>query len=201
MSPPSQVKSISWTLGFGVLVLTLLLLVSQLTHVELAQLTRDPMAVAKGKAYWGALSNLGNLIWGGAAAVALFSAYVLPAPQSARLFLAAIGALTAVLMLDDMFMLHEGPWTRVTGLDEKVVFALYALAALVILGRGWAAWSGTRAIFFVASVFFALSLLFDASDATGHALFYLFEDGSKFIGQCCWALFLWQTAAGHFAKP
>ncbi|MBO9449334.1 hypothetical protein J7426_03635 [Tropicibacter sp. R16_0] len=161
-------------------------------------LTRDPMAVAKGKSYWGALSNFGNLLWISGAAVAVFAGLVCNAAKDARAFLLAIGLLTAVLVLDDMFMLHEGAWPRLTGLDEKSLFALYAASLLVILITGRRVWKPYALTLCTGIGFFALSLVLDRLEEANISYYYLLEDGSKFIGQACWSLFLWKTSQLQF---
>jgi cytochrome b subunit of formate dehydrogenase len=198
MTAGSQVRSIVLTVVLCCIVLLCLLAFSIVKGIDISMLTRDPMAVAKGKSYWGALSNFGNLLWISGAAVAVFSGLVCKASKDTRAFLLAIGLLTAVLVLDDMFMLHEGAWPRLTGLDEKSLFVLYGASLLVILITGRRIWKPYAVTLFTAIGFFALSLILDRLEEANISYFHLFEDGSKFIGQACWSLFLWKTSQLQF---
>ena len=84
--------------------------------IDPADLLRDPLAVAElkpaecCKVYYGAVSNLGVLLWTAGAAIALFGAglaLALGRPAGEAGLLLAAGMLTGFLAIDDLFLVHE----------------------------------------------------------------------------------------------
>ena len=178
------------------------------------EMMRDPIMVAGGaqsEFYLGLFSNLGVVLWTAAAAVCLFAASELTdeTNSEARQFLLYAGVFTLVLMLDDLFMLHEN-------IADRMIYAVYALGFLYYVVRFF------RLILRLDIVLFALAIpLFgnaamldlapwrllsgdgielpqgvatspSEKDELRHLareLRYLLEDGFKFIGICCWAAF------------
>jgi hypothetical protein len=57
--------------------LGLAVLASYVLNVPISHLTRDPMAVARGRFYFGFLSNVGVVAWSFSAAICLFSYWLL----------------------------------------------------------------------------------------------------------------------------
>jgi hypothetical protein len=175
---------------------------------------RDPIMVAGGdqsEFYLGLFSNLGVVLWTATAAICLFAASELTGAQNlqARHFLLYAGLFTMLLMLDDLFMLHEN-------YADDVVYIFYGIGLVYYVARYW------RLIMRLDVVLFALTLplfgnavLLDlapwrllpgegieipeamASSPSeradlrhlGRELRYLLEDGFKFVGICCWAGF------------
>jgi hypothetical protein len=178
------------------------------------EMLRDPIMVAGGdqsEFYLGLFSNLGVVLWTAAAAICLFAASELSgAPnREARQFLLYAGLFTLLLMLDDLFMLHEN-------YAEDIVYIFYGVGLLYYVVRFF------RLILRLDVVLFALTIpLFgnavlldlapwrllpgegievpeaiassplerDAVRHFGRELRYLLEDGGKFVGICCWAAF------------
>lgn len=165
-------------------------------HQDYSFFTRDPTQIGRVPFYAGYLSSLGVLAWTTGAAVALFAASAAESPASRR-FLVYFGCFTALLALDDLFLLHENaPW------NEKATFLAYLLAAL-------AGWLLFRAEFRTPAGRFAtaaacallLSLVIDRLQHPLQARIggarILLEDGAKFFGAVCWAVFLCKTAAAR----
>jgi hypothetical protein len=178
------------------------------------EMLRDPIMAAGGEQsefYLGLFSNLGVVLWTAAAAICLFAASELAsAPDGeARHFLLYAGFFTLLLMLDDLFMLHEN-------YADDVIYIIYGAGFLYYVARF------SRLILRLDVVLFALAIpLFgnavlldlapwrllpgegievpqavassplerDAVRHFGRELRYLLEDGFKFIGICCWAAF------------
>ena len=178
------------------------------------EMLRDPIMVAGGEPnqfHLGLFSNLGVVLWTAAAAICLFAGTQVTSgtDRQARQFLLYAGLLTLVLMLDDLFMLHEN-------FGDQLVYVLYGAGLLYYMARFY------RLILKLDVVVFALCLpLFgnavlldlapwrllpgegievpqaiasspierDAVRHLGRELRYLLEDGFKFIGICCWAAF------------
>lgn len=200
----SQLRPVVIVVCLSVLLLLALAIFSQLVGADISQITRDPLAVAEGEVYWGALSNLGVLIWFAGAAVALFAALLLRnvSDDKARVrFLVAIATLTAFLTLDDLFMFHERIWGRLTGLDEIVLYAIYAAVTLAIFVQGRKAIAEAPSLGLgISLLFFVLSLVFDKLDGSLLPMHFLFEDGAKFVGVACWTLFICQFSHHHVRK-
>jgi len=182
-------------------------------------LFRDPVAVAHGEAYFGLVSNLGILAWTAAAAICLFAGLQLrlggTAPLHASFFLWS-SAITTVLLLDDLFLLHEIRQLRVLGLTETVLFGGYgAVICLCLFLHRRATADFDLRLLATALAMFAASLFF--ARLTGHrfaglvdtsaALHFLkpllaridpvatlLEDGPKLIGIFAWAAFLTTSA-------
>ena len=159
--------------------------------------TQDPLVVAKGRAYFGLLSNLGILCWCAAATVCLFTWVLLKSSAHARNagFFLFSGILTLMLTLDDLFQLHEEVFPNLLGIRQRYVLLCYLLltaAYLVIYRRKILS---RHAVFMVAAL--AMFTLSVAEDATSIALImhnslslhYLVEDGSKLFGIISWFVY------------
>ena len=104
-------------------------------YVDPATLLRDPAAVAYDLGvpdhipmYYGLVSNLGVVTWSSVAAVCLFVGLVLTEKAHDRKdswFMIASGLLTGVLLIDDLFMVHEGVFRYVAGLGEIYIVAFH----------------------------------------------------------------------------
>lgn len=192
-----RLSGLAQTLCAAISLLVLICWFSIYADISPSVLIRDPMAVSGGKPYWGALSNIGVICWVGAASVAMFAGSILNADQgnaNASRFFWQIGAFTALLSFDDLFMLHEEFFPNLLGIPEKLVMLLYLILAAYIFVRHrrfiQANWHVSLAF---AVVFFAVSV---GVDAFGKQLplRYLAEDGPKFLGIVCWLFFILRVA-------
>jgi hypothetical protein len=166
--------------------------------LPITTLTRDPSAVANVPWYVGAVSHIGVLHWCAAAAVSMLAGLLLW-QQRAGLrqiaFFASAAGISAVLMFDDLYMLHEAVGPQVFSVGEKVFLAIDAamlglfllVFAREILRRDWVILAG-------AFGFFGLSIVVD--QLTGHDsdLAILAEDGTKLVGAAMWLTFFTATA-------
>jgi hypothetical protein len=178
------------------------------------EMLRDPIMVAGGEQsefYLGLFSNLGVVLWTAAAAICLFAASELSGVpnRQARQFLLYAGFFTLLLMLDDLFMLHEN-------YADDVVYILYGLGLLYYMIRFFGLIMRLDVVLFALTIpFFGNAVLLDLAPwrllpgegievpqaiasspierdelrQLGRELRYLLEDGCKFIGICCWAAF------------
>ena len=111
--PVSQVKTIAPVLTVAYVaisgVLISVAIIGAWYDVPMSGFTRDPAAVHNANPFTGVLSNIGILFWCSAAAVCFFSAAIQVKEARVKIvpFLLFSGLLTAVLLLDDLFMLHE----------------------------------------------------------------------------------------------
>ena len=178
-----------------------LLLLSQLqSKVTAGELLRDPLAQTGSPPYLGALSNLGILMWCGAACVCLFSWYVLARHRARprdRSFLLATAGLTSLLMFDDLFQIHEHVAPRILAVSQKAVLTIYGGIALLYLLRYLPMiFRRDRPLLYSIGACFATSLLVDldlielSQDSVN-----LIEDGAKFLGTSGWLVYCARRAS------
>ena len=166
---------------FGCLAIALVALASRLLGEPAAVFTREPQRTLNGSYYVGSFSNLGGLIWFGAAAIMSFAARVKPLHRGA-LILAAL--VTWAMGLDDVFLLHDQVYPKLY-LHETIVSALYFGAIGVIVLRYHRQLSRSTLVgIVIAVIFWGLSVVLDRF-LRGFG--QLPEDGSKFIGIVVWA--------------
>ena len=164
--------------------------------IPVAHLLKDPGALRPGPWYLGAVSYVGILLWTAAATLCLFARRLLPRVEEAevRSFLLASALLSAVLGLDDLFMLHDSVAPMYLGVSEKVVVLGYGALALGYVARfRRLVWRTEFLPLLVAGGFFALSVGVDALDVDD-TRFLLVEDGAKLAGIAGWCSYL-----GHIA--
>ena len=210
-----QARELSGTfvLVFGTALAGLLGLVWLAVSVEvpIAQFTRDPAAVMNGPFYAGALSNVGVLLWCAAAAVCFFGASLLsariqsglaaPAGDGPR-FLLASALFTCLLLVDDLFMLHDLVLPEYLQLRERYVILTYGLLMLAyllrfrrqILQTDWL-------VLVVAGGFFSCSIVVDKLPETLLPMHHVFEDGAKFLGILGWLLYLGRSTRQLLTEP
>lgn len=177
--------------------------ISVQTEHAIGTLTRDPMTVANLHPITGVVSNVGVLTWAVGAAVSLFTAVVLLRRGDERpfaLFLLTAGLLTAWLLLDDFFLLHEIILPHYLGLTERPLFLIYGT-----LGLGWFFLfrneiRQTDFLLLLSGVFFfGASILIDGFQENVQAVVgewrILLEDGFKFIGIFGWCAYLVRCCA------
>lgn len=203
--------------GCGLAIILVVVLARLLGDVPVSLMTRDPLAVAESQLrelrqdpdaaveriestqiqfYYGFLSNVGVLLWCANAAICLFSAVILRegarGEAPAGFFLWG-GIITLVLLLDDLFMLHERAFPRYFHLNERILFAGYASCVLVFLLKYRVTILNTDYLFLVfAFVLFGLSLLTDHIDVWIPRR-HLLEDGAKFAGILSWSAYFVRT--------
>jgi hypothetical protein len=154
---------------------------------DLAQTCRTPIGV-------GLLPNLGVLLWTAATALPLFVAFSgLAASGRWRQLLLLGGALSALLTLDDFFLLHD----RYIG--PTFLYLLYAALALTILVRFRDLLGQAGAgLFLAAAVFLGLSVGIDVVQDVlplAYTQSQILEEGAKFVGIACWSAFWWRASA------
>ena len=167
-------------------------LVAATSSVEASVFMRDATAAAGVPFYFGAVSMLGIIMWCCAAAVCLLTYYVLfksDQQQHARGFFLWSGLLGGFLALDDAFLFHETVWPTYLGLPSRLLFAVYGIAFLSILGVYWRHFlKSDFLLLLTGGGFLAASVLVDVSvDAS--VRFYqadFWEDGLKFLGIAGW---------------
>ncbi len=193
----SSVTVWRWLLILGGLFwLGLMLLLHVQSLFPIGDLTRDPAAIAHHPPFFGALSNLGILLWSASAAMCFLSAALLNiiAPASdARLFFLVFAVLSTVLCLDDTFLLHESILPNrlpVVRIPEDVVVLSYVVALLGAIVRVRRLILSTPVWLLGVSLgLFAIAAGLDYVLPSGHISedgFFLIEDGFKLLGIFGW---------------
>ena len=166
-------------------------------ELRLGDLTRDPVAVLEGHQLTGLVSTVGILLWTIAASICLFSHIIYKQIRRsaflARFFL-YFGLFTSVLLLDDLFMLHEG--TYALHIHKMILFPAYAAFLLLSMRYFQKLLLGRRSIlFWAALIFFGASVGVDylidtpfVSLSFNSGVFV--EDSFKFLGIVSWTSFL-----------
>ena len=110
-------------------VLTVVILVGLQYKVQLNYFTKDPVQIMGAPFYLGFFSNIGILLWCSSAVICFFVRPFIPKiieNKSTRLFLLFSGLVTLLLMMDDLFLLHEEVFPKYLGIPEKGVFVIYS---------------------------------------------------------------------------
>lgn len=165
----------------------MILLVSRQYGISIADLTRDPAATTGHSPFIGTLSHLGVLFWCATVAICLFSFALLQGTGNIGEFSSFFlfgGLISLILLLDDLFLLHESVFPRHLNIPEKIVFLSYGLMILGYLTRFRKLILKTDFLCMIL-VFglFGLSIFIDILDLR---VSILFEDGSKLFGIVSW---------------
>lgn len=196
-----QVKENSRVLiCINVAVLVVLLgvvLVCLQTGLPIANFTRDPAAITRSNPFFGFLSNIGVLFWCASAAICLFSATLLNArlaEDEGSLFLLSSGLLSLLLLLDDLFLLHEQVFPEYFSIDQETTIAGYGAITIAYLARFRRVILKTEYVFLALALgFFGLSQVADyLQDRVEIPWHRLFEEGFKLLGIVNWT--------GYFAR-
>ena len=125
--------------GLYMLAIFLILIVaiaSYYLNIPIYRFTRDPLAIAGGHPFLGIVSNIGVILWSATAAICFFSYAILKTSKKshdARSFIVAGGFMSLLLLLDDLFMLHERIYPKYLGSSEIIVFLFYGSLLLLYL--------------------------------------------------------------------
>jgi len=111
------------------LIVILILIISDTLHLPIQNLLVDSATVANQNRFIGMGSNVIILFWTGTAAVVFFNALVRFHRNGVDLyfrFLVYFGLFTLMLLLDDLFLLHEG-LSNFISISENLIFLSYFL--------------------------------------------------------------------------
>lgn len=195
--PATAWPAVALTQAAALACLVALLGLSRAADVPFSQLARDPATALGGAFVTGYLSYLGACLWCVAAAVATFAAVLARAGRDPSTgFLLATGLLSLLMLVDDLFMLHDGLVPFVVGDVERLNVAAYLglglsyLAAFVRQIR-----QTCRPLLVAAACAFAVSVFVDVGlIPVRESRRHLFEDGAKFLGITNWAAWVVATS-------
>lgn len=204
ISPRQNHLGNSWVLAgiqiAAIIIIVALFLLARIGHIPFAQVTRDPATAFHGSFLTGYLSYMGACLWCAAASVALFAGFLSRRSSNSATsnrqtqFFLATGFLSAILLVDDLFMMHDGLIPYLAGWRnvEPIILGMYAIAGLVWLIRFRAIILKTAWILLVISgSFFAVMVAVDQGILkVDESRRHLFEDGPKFMGIANWAVWV-----------
>lgn len=185
--------------------IAVLVAVELVADVPLRKFFIDPVAEFNAPAYIGLMSNFGVVLWAFTAAVGLFGGWVLSGHSQSRKqawFLGGAGLVSALLLFDDLYLLHEEIIPERLLIPQPVVLAVYGLVVLGFLYRFRdSILVSDYALLLLAGVFFAGSVLIDVLVSNEEfSIFgvvsgrHLIEDGLKLLGIVAWSAYFWRVA-------
>lgn len=173
----------------GLLVAALVL--AGFVELRFIDLTRDVFSTARIPVYTGLVSNAGAFLWVAGVAICLFARGMAPAGE--RRFLLASTGITAVLLVDDFYMVHEWIGPNFLGIPEEAFYLAYGVmgASYMVLYRERIARGGAAGLLIATGVAFAGSLALDLLEAPPAPTWQTFvEEGLKMLGIGCWVSYL-----------
>jgi hypothetical protein len=152
-------------------------------HTPFIDLLRDANVVGHLPWYSSGLEYIGFVFMAISVGCIAFAASIVSG--EAKSLLIKAGFISIVLIVDDMFMMHEHSWR--VGLSEKKVFALYALYIIGLFALHWRYIMRTPVFTIaLAMVCFAVSAVLDSyDDAIGSPSGT--EDVAELLGFALWA--------------
>lgn len=171
--------------------LVLIALVSLQTGIHVSYFTRDPTAILQASPFVGVLSNIGVLLWCAAAAICFFCAALLRCPgvrQEVPVFFLASGLLTLLLLVDDLFRLHDFILPTYGHIGQEAFYAGYSVLAGLYLVRFRDLLLKTKCLILATALgALGLSVMVDVLPETLLPWHFLVEDGLKLLGIVGWA--------------
>jgi hypothetical protein len=187
-----------WVWLPGLLLLGLALWLALTSDITLRLLMQDATTVLGAPFYIGSLSMAGIIGWSLAVGVSIFTAIASTghAPRPWRSFLLAMGGLTALLLVDDAYLLHDEIVPQYVGISGELVGVAYVILTVVILYRFRDVVRRSNYILLGAALaLLGVSAAVDVGSSAlanvlaGNAIF-LAEDGTKLIGTWTWLAYL-----------
>jgi hypothetical protein len=162
--------------------------------VPVSTITRDITQLAEVGIWAGALSQIGALFWCAATSVCFVSYFILKDFKEKSFFLYT-GFLSAFLLFDDYFLLHDLIFPEYLGISEIVVLMVYPISILYFLIAYRNEILSTSFLILLSSLgFLGFSMFIDITNFVEGDLEYLLEDGSKFLGILGWFLYFFHTS-------
>lgn len=201
------VKNLLMVFTLAALVLFLVAMISSVYHVPFYKLTSDPAAIGGIPPLFGALSNLGVILWCAAATSCALAAMTLRNLGTKKLYLYLFYSflLSSFLLFDDLFQFHEDLSVSI-GLNQKVIYVLLGIAIVAYLVYFRKILLQTNFIpFLIGLSFLGLSILADTiiykifGGQLGDWLYFL-EDGAKWIGIVFWSYYFITTSFQFIIK-
>lgn len=160
---------------------------------------KDTNAIAGVPFYFGAISNIGIILWCATASVCLLTSLILHTVSRFKVkkkFLFNAGFFTLFLMLDDFFLIHESIFPHYLGLSANILFLAYGVMTFgLLLHYRKVIYQTNYAFIFMSLFFFAGSVVVDKLHDYGLLFLfgtnsdgfqYFLEDSFKLLGITGW---------------
>lgn len=204
---PPSLKLLLWLYVPAVMILLMVLLLSILTDTPVSLYTRDPADITNSSPLLGVLSNLSVLLWCATAAICFFAFCVLKHEKDRRVavFFLISGLITSMLLLDDLFLLHERIFPHYFHWRQRYIYLTYVsiMFAHVLIFRK-IIFRKSSILLILAVSFFFLSIVVDGIAAkTGDFIPFqhLYEDGFKLLGLAGWLGYFGKMALDAVSRP
>jgi hypothetical protein len=173
----------------GILFLAIMVLAAKKTGVYFETLSRDPIQILNASA-----------------AILFFSSKISSLqkrPEKETFFLFFSGLLTLLMLIDDLFLMHDVIFPDYVKINEMVFYFFYGLSVIAIFLYYFKIILNTDYVLLIMSF-----LLLGLSAGTDEILTfgikvihpYIFEDGLKFLGIIAWFAYFSRTSY-KFIKP
>ncbi len=164
----------------------------------------DPVAEFNAPMYVGLISNFGVLLWCAAASICLLCGWIVFQSGDNRelaWFLICAGLVSALLMFDDLYLLHEEVLPDHLHIPQKIVFLAYGALVLGFLVRFRQMILNTEFMLLgLAFGFFAVSAVVDLFVTPEEFVVFgsipgrhVIEDGCKLLGIATWSAYFIRT--------
>lgn len=165
----------------------------------------DPVSEFNAPMYVGLVSNFGILLWGAAASTCLFgglSIFKCEQHRESAWFLVGFGFISMLLMLDDLYLLHEEVIEDHLHIPQKFVFAVYGIivSGLLIRFRRLILESDFL-LLILAFALLAISVAVDLFVTPEEFVIFggfpgrhIIEDGFKLLGIATWSVYFARTS-------
>jgi len=167
------------------ILLSIIAVICLSTGISTGDFTRDPAQITDCPFCIGFLSNIGIVLWGFMASICFFTYAIIKNRLDKKLafFFLSSGILLTILLIDDLFMIHEIVAPKILLIPEKFIYLFYLMLVLgfYIKSREIIAKSDYR-LLIISGAFFAFSVLYDIMWTILPFANYLLEDGTKFMG-------------------
>lgn len=189
-----------------VAILILVVVASLLTGISIGDFTRDPSDTADVSPFIGFVSSIGILFWCATVTICLFTWRFFVhqgIEQEKNSFFLFWGLFTALLMFDDLFLLHEEIIPTYLMEQDYVIVSYGVLLAGGTFYFRRQILTTEYIILLLAMVTFGLSIVIDKFHDLLDALigtYIIFEDGFKLMGIFYWLVYFWKSAAQELGR-
>lgn len=190
----------------GILFLAIMVVAAKKTGVYFETLSRDPIQILNGKPYVGLISNTGIIFWCATAAILFYSSkisWLQKKPEKQTFFLFFGGLLTILMLIDDLFLMHDVIFPDYLKINEIVFYLFYGLSVIAIFLYYHKTILNTDYILLIlAFLLLGLSAITDQVQVFGIKVIhpYIVEDSFKFLGIIAWFAYFSRTSY-KFIKP
>ena len=193
--PQKLLRCLSVAIIPGLLFYIVSLLVLKSAGFTSIEIIRDPPHLNESSSLLGFISNIGNWIWVGSAAIGFFIVFTggtaVESNRKELLFLAAL--LSMLLAVDDFFMIHD------RYVKQNACYALYSICAIALLIRHYKMILEIDAIaFLLAGSLLATSIIIDLCQnhiPMTYENIQVLEESFKFVGGVTWLYFVSRVAS------